>query len=251
MDDRSATTLARRLTPRLIFGLAVMIVGALLTLDNLGLLEARTFLRFWPLAPIAVGLVKLSRPHEAGDRSAGFFWLGLGGLFLLSSLGVLQIRRLWPLVLLFVGASMVRRALTGVGEEKTRVATAVVEWSTSDAAAPAAKMTGDAFMSCFALMGGVTRGTNSQDFRGGDVTAVMGGCEIDLRRARIGGEEAVIDTFALWGGIEIYVPEDWEVVNRGFALMGGFEDSTKRPAEPKGRLIVTGFALMGGVEVKN
>jgi predicted membrane protein len=79
----------------------------------------------------------------------------------------------------------------------------------------------------------------------------MGGCEIDLRKAGIAADPAVIDTFALWGGIEIYVPDDWEVVNRGFAVMGGFEDKTKRPVEPKGRLVVTGFALMGGVEISN
>ena len=32
--------------------------------------------------------------------------------------------------------------------------------------------------------------------------------------------EAMIDTFAFWGGIEIKVPEDWQVVNRGERLPG-------------------------------
>ena len=48
-------------------------------------------------------------------------------------------------------------------------------------------------------------------FRGADLIAVMGGCEIDLRQAAINGE-AVIDVFCMWGGIEIRVPEDWTVV---------------------------------------
>ena len=82
--------------------------------------------------------------------------------------------------------------------------------------------------------------------------AVIGGCEIDLRHASIAeGREAVIDAFALWGGIEIKVPEDWEVVNRGSAFLGGFENKTRPLPGAAKRLVVTGTAIMGGVEVKN
>jgi hypothetical protein len=69
--------------------------------------------------------------------------------------------------------------------------------------------------------------------------------------ARIAKEEAVFDAFAMWGGVEVKVPEDWAVENRGVAILGGFVDSTRRPADPKGRLVLTGLAVMGGVEVKN
>lgn len=101
----------------------------------------------------------------------------------------------------------------------------------------------------FALMSGVTRRVQGL-FRGGQLTAIMGGLELDLRGAHL-EDVAVIDTLAFWGGIEIYVPEDWVVVNQGFALMGGFDDSTKSPL-PGNRphLIVRGLALMGGIEIK-
>ena len=57
-------------------------------------------------------------------------------------------------------------------------------------------------------MGGVIRRSNSQTFEGADLTAVMGGCEIDLRQASMApGGEAVIDVFAFWGGIDVKVPE--------------------------------------------
>jgi predicted membrane protein len=101
------------------------------------------------------------------------------------------------------------------------------------------------------LMGSVERGMSTQDFRGGSVSAVMAGCEIDLRKASIESDEAVLNAFALWGGIEIKVPSDWTVESRGVAVMGAFEDSSRRPDDPRKRLIVTGYALMGGVEVKN
>ena len=51
----------------------------------------------------------------------------------------------------------------------------------------------------------------------------MGGCEIDLRHASIDGE-AVIDIFALWGGVELRVPPDWTVVSRVTPILGGVDD---------------------------
>ena len=56
----------------------------------------------------------------------------------------------------------------------------------------------------------------------------MGGCEIDLRHASMPeGRAAVLDTFAFWGGIEIRVPEDWEVVSQGIAVLGGFVNNAR------------------------
>jgi hypothetical protein len=248
---RPRAEIATRMTPRLVFGLTVMVLGLLLTLDNLGVIEARNYLRFWPVVLIAMGLSRFLQPPEVCPRGPALVWIGVGALFLLNTLGVVRIRQLWPLVLLLLGGSMVWRALTAPSRPRREVVATVVTTAGLDRGEPAPAVTSDPYITTFALMGGVTRGSNSQDFRGGEAVAVMGGCEIDLRKARIQGGEAVIDTFALWGGIEIYVPEDWEVVNKGTAVMGGFEDKSRRPAEPKGRLVVTGFALMGGVEIEN
>jgi hypothetical protein len=65
------------------------------------------------------------------------------------------------------------------------------------------------------------------------------------------GDEAVLDVFVFWGGIEVKVPEDWEVVSRGLAILAGFVDNTRHPPSAQKRLVVTGMAIMGGVEVKN
>jgi hypothetical protein len=105
--------------------------------------------------------------------------------------------------------------------------------------------------SMFALMGGVKRQVIGVPFRGATMTAVMGGVELDLRQATL-PDDAVIELFAFWGGIEIVVPRDWIVVNQGFALMGGVEDKTGNLPRPGGpRLYIRGMALMGGVEIKN
>jgi hypothetical protein len=106
-------------------------------------------------------------------------------------------------------------------------------------------------MHVVAIMSGISRGSSSTAFRGADLVAVMGGCEIDLRKAAINGE-ATIDLFCMWGGIEIRVPEDWVVESQVVPLMGGVDDKTRPPQSATAHhLKLRGVALMGGIEIKN
>lgn len=83
--------------------------------------------------------------------------------------------------------------------------------------------------------------------------AVMGGCDMDLRRAEIEGPEVEISAVAFWGGINIIVPEGFDVDLRGFSFMGGrslrLRDVPIVPGSP--RIVIRGFAIMGGIDVKS
>jgi hypothetical protein len=145
----------------------------------------------------------------------------------------IHLRDLWPLFLVFQGAHLVWR---GFGITRRPLST-----------------DSRANVSGLAIMGGVEQRSTSQSFEGGDLTAILGGCEIDVRKASIApGTEAVIDVFAMWGGIDMKIPEDWTVVNRVSAVMGGVEDKTEStdPSSSK-RLVLRGIVLMGGVSLKN
>jgi hypothetical protein len=105
----------------------------------------------------------------------------------------------------------------------------------------------------WAVFGGVDRRISAQDFHGAQCTAIFGACKIDLRDAQIQGREAVLETQAVFGGVEILVPEDWEVVNHGLSIFGGFSDRRRHsPSGPETKtLVLNGAAIFGGVEVKN
>ena len=105
----------------------------------------------------------------------------------------------------------------------------------------------------WAVFGGVERHISAQDFRGAQCTAIFGSCKIDLRDAQILGKEATLETYAVFGGVEIRVPEDWEVINRGAAIFGGMGDQRRHsPTGPDTKtLILEGAAVFGGVEIKN
>jgi predicted membrane protein len=224
---------APRFTPQLLMGLIIIAIGTLFTLDNLGLVEARRFLRYWPAALILAGVLKVWQSRGGAGVFGGLLFI-VAGLWLLGAtfhLVTINLFDLWPLLFVLFGASLVWRGLRG---GRDRAAT-----------------DGHSTVSALAVLGGVHRGNNSRAFRGGDLTAVLGGCEIDLRQASIDGD-AVIDVFAMWGGIEIKVPDDWTITSRVVPILGGFEDKTRpQRGATNHRLIVRGFVIMGGVEVKS
>jgi len=233
--ERALPDTGFRFTPQLFVGIIVIVVGVLMTLDNLQVLDVGRYLRFWPTALILLGLIKVLNSRDGmGGSFGGFVFVALGTWLLLEQTALVRVSfwDIWPALLVFFGLFLVWQGLSGPRPQS-------------------ALKDSNSLMCATALLGGVARGNNSSAFRGGELTAMMGGCEIDLRHASIGGE-AVFDVFALWGGIEIRVPPDWTVVSRITPILGGVDDKT-RPPQGASRhcLVLRGFIVMAGVEIKN
>src|SRR6266704_2466829 len=111
-----------RISPRLVLGFAVMAVGLLLTLDNLGVLEARHYWRYWPVILIVGGLAKTVESMRECGRPVGMGLVVIGVVLLIANFGLLPVRQLWPLFLLGLGASIVWKALARRGAEGRDVA---------------------------------------------------------------------------------------------------------------------------------
>lgn len=103
-----------------------------------------------------------------------------------------------------------------------------------------------------AIMGGHSEGGRWRPAPQTNAVAIMGGVDVDLREAVVEDGELTLNAVAVMGGIEIVVPEGVEVEMTGFALMGGRDNTAKRPGFDDAPLLrVRAYALMGGVEVRN
>ena len=237
--------------PKLVIGLAVVAFGAILLLDNLEMIDGDVVLRwFWPAALYTLGFSLLTRGPRCGGFFWGLVWIGAATLLLVHRLGYEFSFDLWgvfwPLVLLLFGAHLVRRALTGPALHRPP--------APEIGGAPSAAVGADigSVINNFALLSGNELQSNSTQFRGGDLSALMGGVELDLRQAKTAPEGALLDVFAVWGGIDIKVPANWQVTSLVTPILGGYSDKSQAPVgEPAGRLTVRGFVVMGGVEIKN
>ncbi len=227
-----------------VFALFVIGAGVLLFLDNIGLVHFHDIWQFWPVALIALGVAKLFDCRGMGGRVWAAMWILVGTAFLLDHLGVWRVswNIIWPMALIGFGVMMLVNAL-----ERHRVPEGLI--ARSSAGTPAENILRE-----WATFSGIKRRLETQNFQGGEMVAVFGGIDIDLRRAAIapGTKEVVIDANATFGGIELRVPDAWLVVMRGAGLFGGYEDRTDPPAGPEApRVVIKGYAIFGGVSVRN
>ena len=216
------------LTPKLLVGLAFITFGTIFTLDNLNIIESGSVIEYWPVVIIAIGLLKLM---QGGARIGGVILTLLGVLLLGDTLDYIRMLTFFPMLFVAAGLFLI--------------------WGAIRRPAETGASGGEQAINAFALMGGVERRSASQELVGAELTAIMGGCELDLTNAKPAARDITIETFAMWGGVTIKIPHDWGVVSRITPIMGAFEDKTRPIADPKHWLIVNGMAIMGGVEVTN
>jgi len=226
---------AIRNTGRLFVGLLVIGLGVVFLLDELEIADASAVIRWWPALALVYGVMMLIGIGCRRQVVAGSLVSILSGWLLLMRLDVVTYGpwEFWPVILVLLGASMVVSAM------RRPASAAAVE-------------SGASSLRAFALWSGSGRKVVSEDFRGGEITAIMGGHDIDLRGAKIAEGPAVIDLFVWWGGVDLRVPDDWKVTNEALALLGGVDDRSRQPeGEAKGHLVVKGLIVMGGVDIRN
>lgn len=223
MSDKSD-----RFNPAVLNGGALILVGVLLLLDQMGIIS----FDFWAVVLGAFGVIRFIQACNATGRLWGVLLMAAGAAIELAHLGYVNIHldRTWPVFVIAAGLILVWRAYQQPSE-------------TGGELSP--------HLNVFSVLGGGEYRIRAKNFRGGDLVAFMGGFDVNLKDADIEDSQAVITVNCLMGGGVIRVPETWAVSMRVAAFMGGHSLKAREGPQPSKTLIVKGVAIMGGVEVRN
>jgi hypothetical protein len=215
------------------FGAVLVIVGAGLLADKLyPALEFGMWLaKLWPLAIILLGLIVLLT--RTSTWMGGMIILVLGGFLQLIALGVMG-ENVWgllfPTLLILVGVLVIFR----LGRPSVSSAK---RWDQMDH---------------FTIFSGLDVRPRIANFRGGSMTAVFGGSNIDLRDSVLSPEGARLELTAAFGGIGLIIPRDWRLDIDGIPLFGGWSNETTPTASAEGPVLtVRCLAMFGGIDIKN
>jgi predicted membrane protein len=221
-------------------GLVLIGWGALLLLRELGILDpALRAMDFWPVVIVGLGLSVTFGRRRLGGVLLGLAITLLGAGMLAQRLGyAVGVTHLWPVLLIAAGIGVIWNGAT----HRRRGPCVTNEQVSADE------------LQRSVTMGGMALVVDSQRFRGGALSVTMGEIKADLRRAAIDGEEAALELSLTMGGVELYVPTNWQVVNDVSPFMGVVEDKTEPRPDAAGvqrRLVLRGKITMGAVTITN
>ncbi len=105
-----------------------------------------------------------------------------------------------------------------------------------------------------AIFGGTHKIINSDNFKGGNITSIFGGSEIDFTQSKLAEGDIIVDIVMIFGGANFIVPRDWNVRLNVTPIFGGFANKVVRnpgvPLDSTRTLIIKGVAIFGGGEIK-
>ncbi len=213
------------------FGLALILIGVLLLIQQTGIIYLGNIWDFWPLLIITFGIMHLANNRHS--LTTGLIIIAIGTVFQVDQFGWIDFWDLMlPLLLVIIGLSMILK--------KT------FEPQTNDEIGEELKIS--------VAFSGVKETIMNSNFKGGSISAAFGGVEVDLRKATISPQGATIDINVAFGGVEIIVPPNWEIVIVGSPIFGDIKNKSYPVYDlnmVKPKMVLNCSVAFGGIEIKS
>ena len=225
---------------RAIIGVILVLAGLFLIVRNTGFFPnfLDDIIFSWPMLLVAIGLVITI--GSSGSKTSGIIVMAVGAFFLIPIIfrETFHVYNMfWPSIFIVVGVIFIfaRRQSWGSISSTTQ--------------------TGDDYVDYVNIFSGGERQIVSENFKGGKITAIFGGNELDLTKAKLAPGTAVLEIACVFGGTTIIVPDDWYVKLEVTPILGGFGDSRKlhpgKTFNPDRMLVIKGAVIFGGGELKS
>lgn len=222
-------------------GVIFLLVGVFLLLHNLDL-DLPRWIISWQMLVMGIGLILLIK--SAFRNIGGLIMIIVGAVFMVKEHFYLPfhiVRFIWPVILIIVGLAFIifRPKKYNKYEEFKEV--------------PEIFPVDEDHINTSIIFSGENRLIVSKNFKGGHISTVFGGCDINMLQADFEGT-ITLECECIFGGVELVVPSNWEVKVMTSSVFGGVED--KRPIElvgnnPNKVLIIKGNCVFGGIEIKS
>ncbi len=235
-------------------GIFFLVCGSILLASKLGA-PIPDWVISWEMFLIALGLVIGIRSQFHNPGAFILLFIGIASL-IDNHFPLLSIRNyIWPVFIILTGVYFIirphKKKRQKFWDQSYDVQNNQIQEEIHQVEDYNTSVSSESVLDVTAVFGGVKKKLISKTFRGGDITAFMGGAEIDLTGADI-QNTAVLDVSAVFGGIKLIIPSDWKVQNKATAVFGGVDDKRTMPATFSNKLlIIDGTAVFGGIELKS
>ena len=220
---------------RILWGIVLIFIGVIWGLNRTGVADINIFFAgWWTLFIIVPSIISLF--ERGSNKTSSIIFLVIGILLLLAAQGVFEFEILWeilfPAIVILIGLSLIFGHKVDFNvKEKTKC------------------LNSDDTESIFAAFGEQNVSKSGEKFEKANLNAIFGAVKLDLREAKL-EKETVIGAWAIFGGIEILVPEDCIVKVKATPVFGGVSNERKNNEDAKKTIYIEAYAIFGGLDIK-
>ena len=218
-----------------LWGIVLIAVGVIWALNELNFTNIDVFFDGWwtlfIIVPCGIGL------FTEREKTGNMIGIAIGVFLLLCCQDILSFSLFWklliPAIIVIIGLKMIFTGLFG------NQANEIMKRLKFEGTEP--KVRCATFSEC-------NLNYDGEVFDGAELTATFGGVKCDLRNAVI-EKDCAIRVSAIFGGIDIWVPDDINVKVSSNSIFGGMSNKTTvHKGAPT--IYVSGTCMFGGVEIK-
>ncbi len=221
-------------------GIVIIIAGLLLLLANIGIISPSLKHIFfsWQMILIVIGVISLL---SSENQTPGYVLIIIGTIFILPRIFEFSFNvshLLIPTILIVIGIVILLKRMPH------RI------FSSHNAT----QSPEDGYIHEENFFSGSKQRFLQEVFRGGHISCVFGGSELDLTQTTLGEGTNELEITTIFGGVTMIVPSDWKIILKTTSIFGGFTDKRVRIKESIDNsrvLVIKGSTIFGGGEIKS